>query len=137
MYILQHRKAPILSRIRDCGGSKAVVSLAHYTSNRSINQLINWSIDQSINQSINQSIYRFVAFGFLSMHFGLFCCISLGVVLFSYSLWYILFILPADNICVNEEFLQLRYGFLPLYNQIQCIYTELVSLVPSSLLHCG
>jgi hypothetical protein len=48
-----------------------------------------------------------------------------------------MFILSADNFCVNEEFLKLRYGFLPLYRELQCIYTDLISLVPSSLLHCG
>ncbi|XP_056002670.1 uncharacterized protein LOC125672647 [Ostrea edulis] len=43
----------------------------------------------------------------------------------------------SDNLCVNDEFLQKRYQFLPLHNRLQCMYTDLSSLLPSSLLHCG
>jgi hypothetical protein len=45
--------------------------------------------------------------------------------------------LLGENICANEEFLQPRYGFLPFSRKLQCIYTDLISLVPTSLLHCG
>ncbi|XP_056012217.1 uncharacterized protein LOC125680655 [Ostrea edulis] len=43
----------------------------------------------------------------------------------------------SDNPCINDEFLEKRYGFVSLYSRLQCIYRELTSLVPPSLLHCG
>jgi hypothetical protein len=50
---------------------------------------------------------------------------------------YNMFIPPGDNLCINEDFLQKTYGYLPPHSWMQYIYLDLISLVPSSLLHCG